>query len=71
MPRMTADPHATGHEVDEPGHADAVAHHRTDDHAHASEALGPVDVYAWGAGILGIVVAIVIAFTLALSTSLG
>jgi hypothetical protein len=80
MPRMTADPHATGHEVDEPGHAGAVAQHRTDDHgddhghddhAHASEALGPVDVYAWGAGILGIVVAIVIAFTLALSTSLG
>lgn len=80
MPRMTADAHGTGHEVDAPGHADAVAHHRTDDHgddhghddhAHGEEALGPIDVYAWGAGILGFVIAIVIAFTLALSTSLG
>jgi hypothetical protein len=80
MPRMTADQHGTGHEVDAPGHADAVAHHRTDDHgddhghddhAHGDEALGPIDVFAWGAGILGIAIAIVIACTFALSTSLG
>jgi hypothetical protein len=79
MPRMTAEPHGTGHEVDTPGHAEAVAHHRTDDHgddhghddAHGVEALGPIDAYAWGAGILGIAIAIIIAFTFALSTSLG
>ena len=44
-----------------PGHADAVAHHATDDHgedhghddhAHGADeaALGPVDAFAWGAG---------------------
>jgi hypothetical protein len=80
MPPMTADRHEAGHESDAPGHADAVAHHRTDDHgddhghddhAHGSEALGPIDAYAWGAGILGIIFAIVIALTFALSTSLG
>jgi hypothetical protein len=68
------DPHAT----DAPGHDDAVAHHRTDDHgedhghddhAHADETLGPIDVAAWGAGVLGVVVAIVIAACLALASS--
>jgi ABC-type Zn2+ transport system substrate-binding protein/surface adhesin len=72
-----SDPHAT----DAPGHDGAVAHHRTgdhgddhghDDHAHEDEdeqALGPIDVAAWGAGVLGVVVAIVIAACLALASS--
>ena len=53
---MSADQHS----VDAPGHADAVAHHPTDDHgddhghddhAHGEEPLGPIDVAAWGAGL--------------------
>ena len=56
---MSADQHA----ADAPGHADAVAHHATDDHgddhghddhAHGEEPLGPIDVAAWGAGVLGV-----------------
>jgi hypothetical protein len=63
---MSSDPHA----ADTPGHAGAVAHHDPsdhgddhghDDHAHAEEPLGPIDVRAWGAGILGVVLALVIA----------
>jgi hypothetical protein len=40
-----------------------------DDHAHAdeAEALGPLDVYAWGAAGLGIVAGLVVAFVLAFS----
>ena len=66
MPDMS-DPHAT----DRPGHVDAVAHHATDDHgddhghddhAHGdgADALGPIDVFAWGAGVLGVLAALVI-----------
>jgi hypothetical protein len=69
---MTMDPH----QDDAPGHADAVAHHATDDHgdehghddhAHAEQPLGPIDVPAWGAGILGVALglAVVVAFMLA------
>jgi len=78
MPLMAADQHQT----DEPGHAGAVVHHRSDDHggnhghddhAHGDgdTALGPIDPYAWGAGLLGVAIAIVIAATFALATSLG
>lgn len=72
---MPADQHAT----DQPGHDGAVAHHQPDDHggdhghddhAHADDdALGPIDLAAWGAGILGVVVALVIAVCFAVSTS--
>jgi hypothetical protein len=69
---MTMDPH----QDDAPGHAGAVAHHATDDHgdehghddhAHAEQPLGPIDVSAWGAGILGVALglAVVVAFMLA------
>jgi hypothetical protein len=58
----SADQHAT----DAPGHAGAVAHHETGDHghddqAHGEEPIGPIDIAAWGAGALGLLVAIVIA----------
>lgn len=62
---MNTDPHDT----DVPGHDGAAAHHATDDHgddhghddhAHADEALGPIDVRAWGAGVIGIVLGIVV-----------
>jgi hypothetical protein len=71
---MTTSPH----DADAPGHEGAVAHHALDDHgedhghddhAHAEEALGPVDRAAWGAGILGVAIALVIAFCFVLATS--
>ncbi len=67
----------TSHDSDAPGHAGAVAHHETtdhgddhghDDHAHAEEPLGPVDLAAWGAGVLGLVLGAAIAVCFALST---
>jgi hypothetical protein len=71
---MTHDPHPD----DEPGHAGSAGqHHATDDHgddgehddhAHAEEALGPIDVRAWGAGILGIAVAAVVVACFAMAT---
>jgi len=71
---MSDDPHLT----DAPGHADAVAHHATDDHgdehghddhAYGDRPLGRLDVPAWGAGILGVLLglAVVLAFVLATS----
>ena len=71
---MSADQHAT----DVPGHAGAVAHHTTDDHgddhghddhAHDEGALGPIDTAAWGAGVLGVVIGLAIAFCFAVATS--
>jgi hypothetical protein len=73
MPAMTADPHAD----DAPGHQGAVGHHLPDDHgedhghddhAHADEALGPIDAAAWAAGAAGVIVGLVIAAAFALST---
>lgn len=71
------------HDDDAPGHPGAVAHHATDDHgdehghgdhspderAHgAGEALGPIDVFAWGAGALGVVLGLVVAVCFILAT---
>jgi hypothetical protein len=66
------------HEADVPGHAGAVAHHAVDDHGadhghddHAHDAampLGPIDVFAWGAGILGAALGFVVAAAFALAT---
>lgn len=71
---MSADARAD----DLPGHAGSAGlHHSTDDHgddgghddhAHGEDALGPIDVFAWGAGALGIVVGLVIALAFAIST---
>ena len=73
---MSADRHAS----DAPGHDGAVAHHATDDHGgdhghddHAHEGddgtLGPIDVYAWGAGALGVAIGAVIAICLVAATA--
>lgn len=51
---------------DEPHGADDHGH----DHGHAEDALGPVDVMAWGVGILGVAIGLVTAFSFALSTGL-
>ena len=54
------------HQADAANHGDANG---PDAHAHGSDTLGPVDVAAWGAGILGLVVAIVIAAAFVMATS--
>jgi hypothetical protein len=65
-------------ELDAPGHAGAVAHHQTDDHgddhghddhAHDEEPLGPIDLAAWGAGALGVMVGVAVALCFALATA--
>lgn len=50
------------------GADDHGADHGHDDHGHAEEPLGPVDVWAWGAGALGLLIAGVIVFCFALAT---
>lgn len=62
------------HDENAPGRAGAVARHETDDHghddqAHGGEPLGPLDRAAWGAGLLGVVIALVIAFCFVLATA--
>jgi ABC-type nickel/cobalt efflux system permease component RcnA len=44
--------------------------HGHDDHAHDSEALGPIDVQAWGALLVGVAAGLVIVFCLVLTTSI-
>jgi hypothetical protein len=70
---MPSDPH----DADAPGHAGADAHHATDDHgddhghddhAHGDEPLGPIDLAAWGAGLLGFAVAVGMAACFAIAT---
>jgi hypothetical protein len=65
--RMT-DPHPTEAPTT-PGDGDHGDH--VDDHAHGSgdEPLGLVDVAAWGAGVVGIAISILIAACFALATS--
>jgi len=50
------------------GAADHGETHGHDDHAHAPVALGAVDVTAWGAGALGILLGLVVAVALALGS---
>lgn len=55
------DPHAGEAAVGPHGAADDHGEtHGHDDHAHAAEALGPVDRLAWGAAILGIALGLVV-----------
>ncbi len=76
MRAMSADHHS----ADAPGHEGTVAHHLTDDHGddhgpghddqgHGDEPLGPIDVAAWSAGLLGLVIGVVIAACFVLATS--
>ena len=68
----------TGHDDDLPGHAGAVAHHDLDDHgedhghddhAHGDEpGLGPIDLPAWGAGLLGVVIGLAMTACFVLAT---
>ena len=50
--------------------AHAPDEHATDDHGHGAEALGPIDVAAWGAGALGVAMGRAVAFCFVVATSL-
>lgn len=58
--------HPPAHEPDDAGHG----HAGHDEHDAHAATLGPVDWFAWGAGILGVGAGLVVAFCLYLSTSL-
>ncbi len=63
---------AEAHRPDERG-ASAEHGHGGDvhaEHGHDEMALGPTDIAAWGAGILGVALGLVTAFCFALSTGL-
>jgi hypothetical protein len=59
--------------TDTPSHDVAAGHgddHGDDDHGHGESPLGPIDVAAWGAGILGVGIALVIALAFVIATSI-
>jgi hypothetical protein len=57
------DPHAGESTVGPHGAADDHGEdHGHDDHAHATEALGPLDLPAWGAAVLGVVLGLIVMF---------
>jgi hypothetical protein len=63
------DAHYPGDIADEPhGRDDHSETHGHDDHADGSEALGPIDVQAWGALAIGIGLGLLVAICVALST---
>ena len=62
--------------ADTPDHAGAsvgdhhaATDHGHDDHGHEASALGPIDTVAWGAGILGVAISVVMAICFAMATS--
>jgi hypothetical protein len=67
MSTTSPDPHGSDAMVGPHGADDHGAEHGHDDHAHSSEALGPIDPMAWGAGILGILGGLVVAVLLAVA----
>jgi hypothetical protein len=69
---------STDHGLHHPGDLADEAHgpddhgetHGHDDHAHGVEALGPVDVRAWGALVLGIGAGLLVVLCLVITTRL-
>lgn len=58
-----ASPHAEDSMVGQHGAADDHgADHGHDDHAHAADSLGPINLAAWGAAALGIVLGLIVMF---------
>jgi hypothetical protein len=57
---MSADPHATDDHGDDHGH---------DDHAHDEEPLGPIDLRAWGAAVLGVALGVATAACFVVTTT--
>jgi hypothetical protein len=68
---------SSGQHDEAPGRVGAAAHHAVDDHGgddghddHGhEEALGPIDGAAWGAGLLGVLIGLAVAFCFVLATS--
>ncbi len=68
MSDSTSDPHRTDAMVGPHGVGDHGGDHGHDDHAHGDgEALGPVNMAAWGAGLIGIIGGLVVAIVLAMA----
>jgi hypothetical protein len=69
-PRVS-DVHGASHAV-EGAHGSTSDHggdgHGHDDHAHGDDALGPTDWTMWGAGVLGVVLALLVAACFVLGT---
>jgi hypothetical protein len=57
---IDAEPHGSGDHGADGGH---------DDHAHEPVPLGPVDVFAWGAFVLGAGLGLAVALCIALATA--
>jgi hypothetical protein len=69
MSSMSQDSHVSDAMAGPHGVGDHGEDHGHDDHAHVDgEALGPIDLVAWGAGALGIAAGLVVALVLAAST---
>jgi hypothetical protein len=70
MSSTSHDPHASDAHTGPHGPGDHGEDHGHDDHAHGDgEALGPINLAAWGAGIVGIVGGLIVAFCLAQASS--
>ena len=54
------EPHGPGNHGEGHGH---------DDHGHAEEPLGPIDWPAWGAGVLGVILGLAVAWCFVLATA--
>ena len=63
-----ADPHASDAMAGPHGSVDDHgADHGHDDHGHGAAADGPIDLPAWGAGVLGIALGLVVVVGIALA----
>jgi len=51
------------------GPADHGEDHGHDDHAHASETLGPIDIERWAAFVVGTALGLIVVLGIALATS--
>lgn len=63
-----ADPHASDATTGPHGSDDHGGDHGHDDHAHAAADLGPIDLPAWGAGVLGVVLGLVVVGAIAMAS---
>lgn len=63
-------PHAADGTIGPHGTDDHGDGHDHDDHGHGRETLGPIDVAAWAAGGAGIVLGLIVAACLAISSGL-
>jgi hypothetical protein len=69
MPEHATSDHTGDVDPEPQGTGDHGTDHGHDDHAHEPEALGPVDVMAWGAFVLGAGLGLVVAFCIFLATA--